>query len=686
MNNDQEFAAFQKQYQNVPGLEIVELMPVVGRDPLQSLRDGIDKIRAADPAHPHCDGLVLSGHHNGEWFGARTNGGLELSALEDLKCDPKYQPFFDGVDALWMQGCNTMDEDTGAPIEAPSSAPRSPAGGTPQHRSRADYNVSERYKALFENSTQYGWQGIAPGVGSDSPDSMILFMEGFARDPEDQNALVAALKSSSRFAGASSSDIAAALPEIFGECRDLQAAWENPQEARYGRASNPRVSQDYRRPKASLPLSSTTSRPAPVCAIKNNSIPTPQVMAALGASDQNLEASLPALTEELKQVMALPPDAIVNAQDANGVTFPLKRDSYIKKWRDALRTDGRAIAYLKEKARSPDTSPADRIQALTMLETLTGATMPASDQQAIAQTLDQGLQGKGSATTDQDLLDQLRLVDIADQQGLMTPARWEQFATSLAGVPVSSSPALREIASRGVAKLVENGGLPKTGLPPSLQPLATAPGRAAALPPPQVTTPPAPTSAPQATIGAPSSSTRVTPATPAPETPASSTPQTPAKLTPPIPKSPPSAGGNSKPKISPAPAKTSPAMGGVCRSRPEFEFNGFTNFKSAVPSSAKCACDSRGCGNTFFCRSPSKPPFATDSCMIAQQKQYAQIGKHLGNAPSSCPRGCIIEHVCTYNSWSQRYIWPHQKYGDWFCAGLESKTSCEAYRSCRWLP
>ncbi len=697
MNNDQEFAAFQKQYQNVPDLEIVELMPVVGRDPLQSLKDGIDKLRSTNPAHPDCDGLVLSGHHNGEWFGARTNGGLELSALEDLKCDPRYQPFFDGISALWMQGCNTMDEDTGAPIVAPTAAVRSPSGGPPQHRSRADSNVSERYSALFENSTQYGWQGIAPGVGSDSPDSMILFMEGFVRDPEDQDALVNALKSSSRFSGASSSDIAAALPEIFGECRDPQAAWENPQEARYGRASNPRMSEDYRRPKASLPLSSTPNKRAPVCAIKNQSLPTPQVLAAMGASDQNLEASLPALTEELKQVMALPPDAIINVKDEKGVTVPMKRDTYIRKWREALRSDGKAIAYLKEKAHSPGTPPADRIEALKMLETLTGATMPTSDQQAVSLALDQGLQRKGDATTAEDLLEQLRLVDIAEKQGLMTPARWEQLETSLAGVPVSSNPALREIASRGVAKLMEKGGIPKAQLPARLQPLATAPGRA-------VTAPPTPSSAPRATVDAPSSRPSIPPMTP-PRAPSDSPAPAPSRR----PQNPPSASTPPTPRATPTQPTPPSVRSPSCTSRPNYFFNGFTH----IPDSKACInnrdmvarcgtnplsrCPANqcrelnGCNLIAMCQSPGRPPMTQDPCVQHWQNQMHRTGLEFidedgPHALCKSMRGCEITLTCVTERFLEETFWPVQHYNVGFCNRRKSETECQKYKACQWVP
>ena len=55
-----------------------------------------------------CDGLVISGHHTGSFGGKRAKGSLSLSFMEKLSCQNKYAKFFNGVKALWLQGCRTL--------------------------------------------------------------------------------------------------------------------------------------------------------------------------------------------------------------------------------------------------------------------------------------------------------------------------------------------------------------------------------------------------------------------------------------------------------------------------------------------------------------------------------------------------------------------------------------------------
>jgi len=675
LNNDREFKAFQKQYESVPNLEIIELMPVAGRDPLQSLRDGIDNLRATDPGNPHCDGLVLSGHHNGKWFGARARGSLDLSALEELKCDPRYRPFFDHVQTLWMQGCNTMDEDQGATVDPPSvAASTSPPSDTQNfpHRSRADYNVSERYESLFENSTQYAWKGIAPGVASGSPDSMILFMEGFATQSEDQAALIATLRSSElELKGVGANEISRILPEIFGGCTDPQSRWKDPQDALF---KNPRHPSDHRRPSAQLALSDRHpgSPPPPICELHATPTPSAQALTTMTESPRNIEASLPALTEQLLKQKAQ------------------KRTDQLKSSRKAISKNGKIIPYLKERSRDPAASPTDRLEAIQQLQLFTGSAAPQEMLQEMEQSLERGLSGLGAKPTEEELLNQLRLADKANQYGLMTEARWETLAGSLSELPLSSNPVYTEIATHGAAMILENS---PNELNPALRALLGRKSSPSAMPPssgpPAIAAEEKPVSL--SPIQETPKKTEVQPQV-VPKKPVRPTPKslaTPLPVTPTPPK--PNPAASSPPSTPPVVPKTSASpqprdRGGVCRARPEFKFNGFPAFSRETPRDAQCACETRGCGNLFLCRSPGNQPLGTDRCMVAYQNGYAARGLSLGNAPELCPNGCRIERVCTLNSWTQTHVWPHLKFGDWFCSKITTESGCTQYLSCRWWP
>ena len=64
----------------------------------------------------NCDGLVFSGYHTGGRF--HQEGGdtrddknkLDLTLVEKLSCDPKYKPWFENVQQVWLFGSFTVTD------------------------------------------------------------------------------------------------------------------------------------------------------------------------------------------------------------------------------------------------------------------------------------------------------------------------------------------------------------------------------------------------------------------------------------------------------------------------------------------------------------------------------------------------------------------------------------------------
>lgn len=140
-----------------------------------------------------CDGIVLSGHFRDEYYGDRARGDLEIEDLMELSCEPKYADWFAQVNALWLQGCNTMkpsirnedlDEDD-----------RDYIGGSPLARMRREYdprdmedsvedmldvlientneeNFALEFQRVFPNATVFGWTDKSPGENAGSDRSL----------------------------------------------------------------------------------------------------------------------------------------------------------------------------------------------------------------------------------------------------------------------------------------------------------------------------------------------------------------------------------------------------------------------------------------------------------------------------------------------------------------------------------
>ncbi len=163
----------------------------------------------------HCDGLVISGHHTGDWYGE--TGKMYLKSIEALSCKKEYEDWFKNVKALWLDGCNTVTdnfiESTGIIKTADSESVRV-AGKelteqklkkiTPRiqnlqqsYTASLDENtpLSSRYLRMFPNTQIYGFNGAAPEgdprknnqVGSQSFIFQHLSLLGQAIDAESEN-------------------------------------------------------------------------------------------------------------------------------------------------------------------------------------------------------------------------------------------------------------------------------------------------------------------------------------------------------------------------------------------------------------------------------------------------------------------------------------------------------------------
>ena len=155
--------------------------PQIGQDETgaQAFKRMIDEITQAGDK---CDGLVMSGHHTGDWYGG--TGRIKLKDMEDLSCDPKYRDWFSNIKALWLDGCNTVTDNilkssSSSKIPTPDSETARVVGkeysedkmnqsaitSTSQaYTASLDKNtpLSSRYLRMFPRTQIYGFNGAAP--------------------------------------------------------------------------------------------------------------------------------------------------------------------------------------------------------------------------------------------------------------------------------------------------------------------------------------------------------------------------------------------------------------------------------------------------------------------------------------------------------------------------------------------
>ena len=187
LNNKEEMKQLKDKYKDSPNIEIVELM-ANGTNPNQSVRNSLDALRTCLPhtrKNNPCNGLVVSGHQNGSFWGDLAEGELTPEDLLLLSCD--YPNIFNNINSVWLQGCNTIDEDIHKTKNETSSNHNSflsnitsiiRRSNSPRfHQDESNYHITDRYASSFPESIIHGWEGIAPGVTSSSPKSMILHLQ-----------------------------------------------------------------------------------------------------------------------------------------------------------------------------------------------------------------------------------------------------------------------------------------------------------------------------------------------------------------------------------------------------------------------------------------------------------------------------------------------------------------------------
>jgi len=130
-----------------------------------------------------CDGLVFSGHHDGDWYGRK--GTLLLKDMEALSCKKKYRDWFNNIKVLWLDGCNTVTDhfiEASGVIKNPDSETVRVVGKTEDktklnreymenyqqqgYAASLDENtsLSSRYLRMFPNTQIYGFNGPAPSA------------------------------------------------------------------------------------------------------------------------------------------------------------------------------------------------------------------------------------------------------------------------------------------------------------------------------------------------------------------------------------------------------------------------------------------------------------------------------------------------------------------------------------------
>ena len=175
---------------DIENAEVQVFNPGEGKSTAQAFKSMIE---ATQKEQKPCDSLVISGHHTGDWYG--TKGKLKLKQLEALSCDPKYRDWFSNIQALWLDGCNTVTDNAVTNIESTPSPPspdsetvrvvgkeiekeghdvrKSHITSTSQAYSLSlDKNtpLSSRYLRMFPNTKIFGFNGATP-VGDEGGNS-----------------------------------------------------------------------------------------------------------------------------------------------------------------------------------------------------------------------------------------------------------------------------------------------------------------------------------------------------------------------------------------------------------------------------------------------------------------------------------------------------------------------------------
>jgi hypothetical protein len=266
INNGDEITNVQafmdKLSQQAPFDVLVEEHQPEGENPNQAFKKMLDDYVAQGK---QCNAIIFSGHHTGNFGGARAKSGtrLKLDYLEDLSCNPKYRDFFRGVNAYWGEGCRTMGAEV-APddpneLDANWQANRvgNAAEGDQLYQGMAaleneftntldqDNPLSSRYMRLFPNAKLFGWTKRSPGDQAGSKFSLTFHIAHMARlldeqehfptqGPNTQNDFTP--ENAARYADAVLA-LLAATPEDQKSCDNLATeAWHNHGDVKVSRS------------------------------------------------------------------------------------------------------------------------------------------------------------------------------------------------------------------------------------------------------------------------------------------------------------------------------------------------------------------------------------------------------------------------------------------------------------------
>ncbi len=138
-----------------------------------------------------CDGLILSGHHLGDWTDGKKK--LFLKDMEKLSCKEEYRDWFSHIKSLWLLGCNTATDEYLEPVRTgentiPKKNNNSEVARFSETHDISDFvmfqqsysasineltPLSSRYLRMFPNTKIYGFHNKAPTDEEKSDSSLI---------------------------------------------------------------------------------------------------------------------------------------------------------------------------------------------------------------------------------------------------------------------------------------------------------------------------------------------------------------------------------------------------------------------------------------------------------------------------------------------------------------------------------
>jgi hypothetical protein len=160
---------------------------------------------AAIRSGTRCDGIVLSGHHRGKFWGDRSSGSVKANFLEEQACAVQNAAWFGHVKAVWLEGCNTGRQNL-YNNEVKAKYKVSPGGTLGYIRAKLDFrdledslddiadvfdenlndeNLAKEYMRIFPYATVFGWTDKSPGEKAGSHYSFPYFLAQIVRIVDD---------------------------------------------------------------------------------------------------------------------------------------------------------------------------------------------------------------------------------------------------------------------------------------------------------------------------------------------------------------------------------------------------------------------------------------------------------------------------------------------------------------------